>query len=293
MHKYLRAVGFASLNKRSDYEDLIRKITIEGSDRAYTSLDDDSMIAVYRQEFAPGAGIAVVGEFGEDNQFFYDYSYPYIQGSIISSYEDLSIERHAEKESYAGVCDEARLGVSLIFYLQNIIQYIRVKNAGLLPVKGTSVTLSALSVQGIVMMPIAKTESDIDNARKAGYDRIKLVEAARKGDEKAMESLTLDDMDTYTAISKKIRKDDIFTIVDTYFMPYGVECDHYSILGEILGVDLVTNKVTGEEIYKLQIKSNEVVLDVCINRLDLFGQPEVGRRFKGVIWLQGYINYPN
>lgn len=292
MHKYLRAIGFASLTKRNEYEALIQKIAIEGSERAYTSLDDETMIAVYRQEFAPGIGIAIVGEFGEDNHFYYEYSYPYIQGNMVSSYEDLSIERHAEKESYAGVCDEARLGVSLIFYLQNIIQYIRVMNAGLLPVRGTSVTLSALSVQGIVMMPIAKSESEIDNARKAGHDRIKLVEAARRGDEQAMESLTLDDMDTYTAISRRIRKDDIFTLVDTYFMPYGVECDQYSVLGEILSSELIVNQITGEEIYKLQINCNEVIMDMCINKLDLFGEPEVGRRFKGIIWLQGYINYP-
>lgn len=292
MHRYLRAVGFSALKKRDDYELLVQKIALEGSDRAYTSLDDDYMLSVYRQEFAPGIGVAVVGQFSEDNQFFFEYAYPYIKGEMVSSYEDISIERHAEKESYAGVCDEARLGVSLIFYLQNIIQYIRVMNAGLLPIKGTSVTLSALSVQGMIMMPLAKSESDIDLVKKAGYDRIKLVEAARKGDEQALESLTLDDMDTYTAISRKIRKDDIFTLVDTYFMPYGVECDQYSVLGEIINTELVTNIMTGEEIYKMQINCNEIIMDMCINKLDLFGEPEIGRRFKGIIWLQGYINYP-
>lgn len=293
MHKYLRAVGFASLKKREDFENLIRGIASDSTDRAYTSLDDESMIAVYSKDFAPGVGISVCGEFNEDNQFYYDYSFPYMRGNVVSSYEDISIERHSEKESYAGICDEARLGVSLIFFLQNIIPYIRVMNAGLLPVKGTSVTLSALSVQGTVMMPLAKTESNKAKAVKAGTERVKLVEAARRGDESAMESLTLDDMDTYTAISRRIRKDDIFTLVDTYFMPYGVECDQYSILGEILQMELVKNELTGEEIYKLQLQSNEVILDVCINKLDLFGEPEVGRRFKGVIWLQGYVNYPD
>lgn len=293
MHKYLRAVGFASLKKRDDFESIIRKIASDSTDRVFTSLNDESMIAVYSKDFAPGIGISVCGEFNEDNQFFYDYSFPYLKGNVVSSYEDISIERHAEKESYAGICDEARLGVSLIFFLQNIVPYIRVLNAGLLPVRGTSVTLSALSVQGTIMMPLAKTESNKAKAVKAGYERVKLVEAARRGDEQAMESLTLDDMDTYTAISRKIRKDDIFTLVDTYFMPYGVECDQYSILGEILQLELVKNELTEEEIYKIQLQCNEVVLDICINKLDLYGEPEVGRRFKGVIWLQGNINYPD
>lgn len=292
MHKYLRAVGFASLKKRDDFESLIHKIAAECTDRAYTSLDDDSMIAVYSKEFAEGIGISVCGEFNEDNQFYFDYAFPFLRGNVVSSYEDISVEKHSYNESYAGICDEARLGVSLIFFLQNIIPYVRAMNSGLLPIKGTSVALSALSIKGTIMMPIAKTESNRAKAQKAGYDRVKLVEAARRGDEEAMESLTLDDMDTYTAISRKIRKDDIFTLVDTYFMPYGVECDLYSVLGEIQQLEIVKNSLTNEEVYKLQLLCNEVKLDICINKLDLYGEPAVGRRFKGVIWLQGYINYP-
>ena len=116
--------------------------------------------------------------------------------------------------------------------------------------------------------------------------------AARKGDEDAIETLTLEDMDMYTTISKKIQKEDIFSLVDTYFMPYGVECDQYSVLGEIMAVRLVMNQITGEQIYILTIYTNELTFDVCINIIDLFGEPQVGRRFKGVVWLQGYINFP-
>jgi len=48
-----------------------------------------------------------------------------------------------------------------------------------------------------------------------------------------------------------------------------------------------------EEIFILTIYSNEISFDVAINKLDLMGEPQVGRRFKGVIWLQGYINFPD
>ena len=34
-----------------------------------------------------------------------------------------------------------------------------------------------------------------------------------------MESLTMEDMDTYSMISQRIVTDDILTIVDSYFMP--------------------------------------------------------------------------
>ena len=99
-------------------------------------------------------------------------------------------------------------------------------------------------------------------------------------------------MDTYTIISRKIQKEDVFSLVDTYFMPYGVECDHYSILGEIMDCKMIRNLYTEEEVYEMKINCNEVILQVAINKEDLFGEPMVARRFKGVIWLQGYINFP-
>lgn len=293
MHKYLRAVGFSKLSDREQYDELIKQIALDATDRVYTSYDDKYMIAMYTKDYAPGVGISVVGVFDENNRFFFEYAYPYVRGNNVSSYEDISVERHSDKESYAGVCDEARLGVSLIFYIQNVVPYIRVKNAGLLPIRGTSVTLSALSLEGTIVMPLAKSEDSRAQAIKSGTERMKLVEAARRGDGSALESLTLNDLDTYSAVSRKIVTEDVFTLVDTYFMPYGAECDLYSILGEILLIENLTNSLTGDELVKLTLVCNEIILDICINKQDLYGEPAIGRRFKGIIWLQGNINYPN
>ena len=132
----------------------------------------------------------------------------------------------------------------------------------------------------------------VSQVKKESLNRSKLIVAARKGDEDAIEKLTLEDMDMYSTISKKIQKEDVYSIVDTYFMPYGVECDHYSVLGEIMAVQERVNSLTGEEIYLLTILCNELTFDVAINKIDLFGEPQVGRRFKGFIWLQGKINFP-
>ena len=118
-----------------------------------------------------------------------------------------------------------------------------------------------------------------------------LIDIYRKGDEAAIESLTLDDMDTYTAISNRIYKDDVFTLVDNYFMPYGIECDQYSIMGEILDFMTFKNIITGEEICQLTLDCNDMQFDVCINKNDLLGEPKIGRRFKGIIWLQGQLHY--
>ena len=101
----------------------------------------------------------------------------------------------------------------------------------------------------------------------------------------------MEDMDTYSMISERIVNDDILTIVDSYFMPYGIECDQYNIMGEIRDVVSFQNVLTGENLYQMTVESNDMQFDICINKQDLFGEPQVGRRFKGIIWLQGQLHF--
>ena len=295
LHKYLRAVGFSKITTRKQLEELITECVKNSEKREYITMEteEDGIFVECTKEFASDMGIVVRGEFDEENNFSYDYYFPYLKGSGVSSEEDVTIERHAEKESYAGVCDDLRIGVTLIFYFQNIIPYLKLRREERLPIKGTTLTLSGLSTSGSIMLPIIKNEKDKKKVKKVARDRNHLIAEARKGDEDAIESLTLEDMDTYTTISRKIQKEDVFSIVDTYFMPYGVECDQYSVLGEITACELIRNKMTGEEIHRMTVNCNELIFDICINKEDLLGEPEVGRRFKGTLWMQGFINFPS
>ena len=292
MHKFMRAIGFSKLTDRREEQRLITDIIMNATHRSYTSNGEDTILAEFCEDFAQDIGIAVCGEFDADEKFTYDYFYTYLRGTGISSCEDVSVERHADRESYAGVCDDIKVGVSLIFYLQNIVPYVKAQTTDMLPVTGTTLTLSGLSISGKILLPIGKDESDKQRIQRESMSRNQLIAAARRGDEDAIESLTLEDMDIYSTISKKILTEDVFSLVDTYFMPYGVECDQYSVMGEITDISLRVNRITREEIYVLRLCCNDLEFDVCINKEDLYGEPQIGRRFKGVIWMQGYINYP-
>ena len=212
---------------------------------------------------------------------------------MISSVEDVNIERHAEKESYAGICDDVKVGVILIFYLRNMITSLKMKNSNRWGRTPTTISLSALSCQGRIMMPIEKQQDEEVMAKRAINKRNVLLTKARQGDEEAIETLTMEDMDMYSNISKRIYTEDIYSLVDTFFMPYGVECDHYSVLGEIKDCRKIRNSFTKEECYILTLSANDLLFDLCINKEDLYGEPAIGRRFKGIIWMQGYINYQN
>ena len=123
--------------------------------------------------------------------------------------------------------------------------------------------------------------------------RRNLMNMARSGDEDAMKNLTMQDMDMYAVIMDKLQEDDIYTIVDSTFMPTGVECDLYSVLGEIDKCLITENPITKEKIWILTVMCGDLLFKVCINDKDLFGEPAPGRRFKGVVWMQGIINFPD
>ena len=290
MHKFLRAIGFSHITKEQlqhIFADIISAPTVQKA-----ALDSEgNEFAELSKEYGDFFGISVRGVYNEDDTFEMEYYYPYLCGKNISTIEPAEVEKHAVKESYAGICDEVRIGVTLIFYLQNVVDYLAVsKSKGYMNL-ADGVILAALSTEGKILFPINKAEKKVPHAPKEGTDRNHLIAAARDGDEDAIENLTLEDIDTYSLLSKRITHEDVLSIVDTYFMPYGIESDQYSVLGEIMDVTLLQNRFTEENVYSMEIMCNDILFSVCINQKDLLGEPEVGRRFKGNIWMQGSVKY--
>lgn len=189
------------------------------------------------------------------------------------------------------MCEDSKIGISLIFTIQNGIEYMREKQIGFTAGVTTSVTFSGLSLGGTILLPVIKDEKQKKSARAAADSRQMLMNAARNGDQTAIETLTLDDIDTYSKMTRRLMTEDVFSIVDTYFMPYGAECDMYSIMGEILAVRVRKNSLTGVTVYQMKLDVNGLQFDICVPADSVMGEPEIGRRFRGTIWLQGYINF--
>lgn len=293
MHHFLNSVGFKNLKKQEDLDQLLRSIVSSPTSHMVAVDSEGNEYAEFVKEFGDSMGIMVRGRFMADDTFRIDYYVPYLRGEGVTSEEQIEIQKHSEKESYAGICDEVRLGVSLIFYLQNTAEYLNERNIFPITKGRENVTLAGLSVNGKIILPVNKNEKQKKNIKKSTQNRNHLIAAAREGDEEAIESLTLEDMDTYSMLSRRIAYEDILTIVDTCFMPYGIESDQYSVIGEILDYRIIKNEQSKEEVYIMKIDTNGLVYDICINKEDLLGEPEIGRRFKGSIWMQGRINYVN
>lgn len=289
MHSFLRAIGFSKLDGERNVEKLTQMVFREYTDKEAVREDGNKAFVEYSKSVGPDMGITVCGQVDEYG-FHQEYYFPYFRGNGITTKEDLVVEKHGNHESYAGICEDYRVGVSLIFYVQNPAAYKKEHILNHLLNQHLSTTFSGLSTSGKVLLPLMRINDKVQDEESI-RKRTRLIAAAKNGDQEAMESLTLEDMDTYSIITRRIQQEDILSIVETFFMPYGMECDQYQILGDIRGVTKVQNSYTKEKIYQLNIDCNGMNFDVCINQADLTGEPEVGRRFKGNIWLQGRINF--
>lgn len=292
MHKYLRAIGFSDIRKK-DLEIIIDEIIEHPEVMKVTKDSEGNEFAELSRSFGNNIGFMIRGSYDEEDVFHMDYYYPYLMPDEVSTQEQIDIEKHAEKESYAGVCDEMRLGVTLIFYLQNVADFLSEHRTNIYVKNLHGAMLSALSVDGKIILPIQQKVLEKQSANNRKDKRNRLMAQAREGSEEAIESLTLEDMDTYSMLSKRIAREDVFSIVHSSFMPYGIESDQYSVLGEIIELEEIRNSLTNEKIYSIKVECNDIIFNIAINEKDLLGEPAVGRRFKGSVWMQGTVCLEN
>ena len=288
MHKFLRAVGFSDIRKK-DLDFILEEIIEHPEVMKVTRDSQGYEFAELSKSYGTNLGIMVRGHYDEDDTFHMEYYYPFVHAFDISTQEQVDIDRYVEKEAYAGICDEMRLGVTLIFYLQNAAEFLSEYRNNIHVKHLHGAILSALSIDGKVILPIAQQEGEKQVSDYRYEKRKQLLAEARDGNEDAIESLTLEDMDTYTRLTERVMNEDILSIVDSTFMPYGFESDQYHILGEILELEEVKNVLTNEKLYSMKVECNDIIFSVTINQKDLLGEPSVGRRFKGSIWMQGMV----
>ncbi len=289
MHKFLRTIGFSKIQTDMQLEPLIERAVNEKNKTLVINGTEGSVIEQYQLPVAPSMGIAVVGERTKDGVFHRNYYFPYMRSYDGTLTEAGSVERHLEKETYAGVLEDFRSGITLIFYLTNSVQ-LRELVKMQMHVRARQAFLTGLACEGKILLPIEKKE-DVETRKSRSNERRSLVEAARQGDQEAINTLTETDINMYNEAQHRLLTEDLYSIVETSFMPTGVECDIYSILGEIVSLRVKENVYTHENVVDMKVSCNDCIFHVAINESDLEGVPQVGRRFKGKIWMQGNLEF--
>lgn len=291
MHKYLSAIGFKHIESREQLNKLLEFTENCFQFEKTVKVKNNVEMSERIKHFTKDMGLMICGTYDQDESYEREYYIPFFLGKGSKKFDDVAIERHISKNSYAGACEYANIGITIIYYLQNAVEYLSELNFGQFNKESVSLTLSGLASEGKILLPVMQEKQSFIEKEESLRRHSKLIKEARSGDESAIESLTMQEMDTYSMISKRIETEDVLSIVSTYFMPCGLECDQYSILGEILHYERRENSLTKEQLYVMTLDCNGLEFDVCINAEDLMGEPEIGRRLKASIWLQGKINF--
>ncbi len=299
MHDYLRAIGFSNFKKKTSISKLL-DIVMESPDREYSLQpnEDGIIFAEKSRNFVVNGGITVRGEVDGNGIFSYDYYFPHYRGRSISMKEIVTTQKLPDREDYEGICEACDQGMSMIFHLNRISDYSAENMEDTIdrygnPISricGTNVRLSALSVGGKVLIPLCRQREGIGPGRTR-----KEARSGTAGNEflnPAADMVTGgSELQNYVRAERRLPAEDVFSIVDSYFKPSanGISYDQYSVLGDIIDCRTCRNQITGEMLYQMLVSTNGITVDVCINSMDLYGEPEPGRRFLGDIWLQGDV----
>lgn len=307
MHKYLRAIGFSEFERKSQIDDLFQKNLIDKNlVSTYMSLDM-RICGQYHIPVCDSAGIAVIAEQESNIPVSVDFYYPFLKGYDYTTIQECTIERHSDKESYAGIIDDYRMGIALIFYITNGNVYNSLlKTHKITDIKIDKIFLSALSISGRIILPINKKASDFN-------DEIDEYEEDDDDFDNGMAERLINEMGDYQdglgtkAISigigiklpkgqvsnqeSRLKNEDLYSIVESSLVPYGIECDKYQIMANILSVNKKQNVLTGETLYEMRVDTMGLQFNLMINEKDLDGEPQVGRRFRGVVWLLGEVEF--
>lgn len=286
MHNYYRAIGFGRGYLKPVLRNIIYKSVQDYKKKNFEEARG-KLIEIFVQ-FDKSIGLAIHGEFIENGEFEVEYTFPFVKVKNFSYYDEITVEKNVANYSFSAACDNHDTGVSVIFYLQNALDYVNLK----FPKKvSAEAGFAGLSLSGKILLPTMEYDEYKKSYNKIKQDKSKMIADAQNGDESAIENLTLDEMNAYTKISQRVLSEDVLSIVETSFMPFGMECDRYAVIGKILEIEECKNHVTMEIVYNMTLECNDIIINVVINKDDLIGDPMVGRRFKGTIWLQGNIKF--
>lgn len=290
MHNYLRTIGFSQIATEEETDIFLDEVQRSFADKAIIMTEDDGQ--VYFQICAAVGekiGICIEGYKRSDGTLVRQEYFPFLVSQDMSTTVPITVHHRVDGRGLAGLGDDIRLGITLIFRLTNSMAFHKRMKTGRPPGR-TIAYLSAFCTDAKVLLPVRK-EQEGGGSVDTGLRRELLVEAAKNGSQRAMDILNNEDMDSYAMVTGRLGREDVYSIVDTSFMPQGVECDIYQIVGNIVEASEVENLLTGEAVYDLTISCNDMVFHVAVNALDIEGEPKQGRRFKGRIWMQGRLEF--
>ena len=124
MHRFLRAIGFSKQYSKQEIDQLLGYVMNEPDYRTIIKSGKAKYVEIRRQT-GKKTGIVICGEYDQVGFFHVKHYFPYVFSDVFTALEDVVVNKRVDTDAYTGMCDDVRIGISLIFYLQNAADYLR------------------------------------------------------------------------------------------------------------------------------------------------------------------------
>lgn len=286
---YITALGFSAYRSKEEAERLVNEIIKEPNVRYISNYNLEEIKVEYYKEYGKDFGLVVRGVLNEQEELTIYSLIPYANGKMLTDTHEIDVVKGDKNDVFTAYCEETKSGTPVSFFLQNVIDYMEIKETDDVYIEG--VRLVAFSAEGTVILPIDKDETDLLLELEDDVFREELLAKARKGDEEAMQLLEEEAMESSEILQERLKEEDLLSILEGFFVPLGDKEDIYSLLGTIEEVSEQENIVTKEKVYCLSVRCMSLSLDTYINARDLIGIPMEGMRFKATCWIHGAIEF--
>lgn len=271
-------VGFSKLDSTKDRYEVINDVINYSTNTESIETNDSKKFVENKKQYGKDIGVIVRG-LQYDNKLTVTNIVPYADSVKIVPIKEISVEKVKlefikEKEvmdnEYHVTFINSQTDMEITFYLQNVVEYLKNLKNNKNFFEG--VHISALAYGGKIVLPLADDEDfEEQSGFYDGYDD--------------------EEMDDDEAITKIITEGNLLEDMEQYFIQSQALDTVYYVLGKIKSVKKLNNTETRETIYKLEVDTMRMIMDVYVNKKDLVGMPIAGMRFMGTCWLQGNIMF--
>ena len=126
MHDFLRAIGFSKFKTKKEIINLLADVKKLDGQSELTGFGADKLVEL-RKMFGKNIGIAWNGTSVSENTMDIDYYFPFVYGEYNNIHEDVTVEKRYERNAFLGACEDLRVGVSMIFHVQNAMDIMQMK----------------------------------------------------------------------------------------------------------------------------------------------------------------------
>ena len=291
MESPLKAIGFTHVNEKEVMEDILEELLSNPTKQKAIKLSAKKILAEYIKEIAENTYVMArvcVNKSSEDPSVQVFSCDAYVEANHTLEVEDVEVEGFDEVEgtdqSYYVVCEEKETAMQIVFWLQNVVEYLEGCKKNLIC---SQVSIVGIASEGTIVLPIEKDEED-ELIEKEEREKMRLIlQQMKNGDEEAKRILEQEEKDLDDQLKERLREEDFLSVMSGYFIPETLDEATYAVLGEILEIKERINSQTDEKMYIFLLDVNDMNLEVVISQRELIGMPSVGMRFMGTCWIQG------